>query len=258
MRGPCTQSWALFTLAMGLLLGGCSSSSGGSGGGGGTAGTDMPMLRVAHLAPEVPSAASTRLDFEIANEGSLNGFSFGRVSDYAALPPGIHTVSASKAGTSTQRLARLTARLELEGRYTVVAYRDSSEPSAMDLLIIDETTVGLSVDRGRLLIVNGADDSSWSGPNVVDADTDEVYAANLMFATQAAPVDLLAGEYSLGLDALPPSPIIDEGPFGVNLEAEQPFILVVVDTDTVDASVAAAVYVIGPTTAGSISALPPE
>lgn len=36
MRGPCTQSWALFTLEMGLLLGGCGSSSGGSGGGGAT------------------------------------------------------------------------------------------------------------------------------------------------------------------------------------------------------------------------------
>lgn len=255
MRGSCAQSWALFTLAIGLWLGGCSSSSGGDGGDGGT---DMPMLRVVHLAPEVPSATSTRLDFDIANEGSLNGFGFGRVSDYVALPPGIHTVSASKAGASTQRLARLTAPLELEGRYTVVAYRDSSEPDAIDLLIMDETTVGLPVDQGRLLIVNGADDSSWSAVNVIDANTDEVYAADLMFATQAAPVDLRGDEYSLGLDALPPSPVIDEGPFSVNLEAEQPLIFIVVDTDTVDASVAAAVYVIGPTTTGSISALLPE
>ena len=94
--------------------------------------------------------------------------------------------------------------------------------------------------------------------NVVDVDTNDVHAADLMFANQAAPVDLLAGPYSLGFDALPPSPMIDEGPYVVNLQEAEALILVVVDSDTVDASVAAAVYVIGPNTIGLISALPPE
>jgi hypothetical protein len=258
MSGKQMKSWALFALAIGLLPNGCSSSSGGSGGEGGADGTDMPMLRVAHLAPEVPAAGATRLDFDIVDEGSLNGFGFGRVSDYAALPPGTHTITASRAGTSTQRLGRLTTRLETEGRYTVVAYRDSTEPSALGLLIIDESTVGLAADRSRLLIVHGAGDSAWSTVNVVDADTDDVYAADLMFANQAEPVELLAGAYRLGFDVAPPSPMIDEGPFAVNLLGDEALILLVVDTDTVEASVTAAVYVLGPDTIGSISPLPPE
>jgi hypothetical protein len=256
---------ALRALSIGLTLVGCDASGGdfGPGGTGGAAGTggmggsDTAMLRVAHFAPEVPMASATEADFTIADEGSFNSIGFSRVSQYATLPSGSHVVSVTEPG-GREPLASMTLELEVDGQYTVVAYRDSREVTAMGLMLFEENTDGLAMDRGRVLVGHGADDSSWRVLSVVDADTDEVYALDLAFGNQAEPADLVADEYVVGFDVSPPSPMIDEGSFRLDVNAGQLSILVVVDNDTVDESVEEAVYAIGPNTSGPVPALPPE
>lgn len=258
-----TRTSGLFALAMGVVVTGCGSSSGGSdgdgfGGAGGAGGAETAMLRVAHLAPDVPAAGATEVDITIVDEGSLRSFSFGRVSAYTTLPTGLHTLRVTEPVVGGELLASITPELELDGWYTVIAFRDSREAGEMSLMLVEESTVGLATDSGRIVVGHVADDSSWAAVNVVDSDTDEVLAANLGFGERSEPSDQVAGQYSLGFDVSPPSPMIDEGPFRVNVDAEQPSILVVVDNDTADESVDAAVYAIGSDTAGLITPLPRE
>jgi hypothetical protein len=108
------------------------------------------------------------------------------------------------------------------------------------------------------VVGHGADDSSWPAVNVVDADTSAVLIADLMLGAQSESVELVAGDYALRFDGSSPPPTIEQGPFRANIEPRQSLILFVVDEDTVDDSVGAAVYAIGPDAKGSVPPLPPE
>lgn len=259
----------LLALAIGLASFGCDPSfsggppggglagMGGSGGGGGAGGADTAMLRVVHLAPEVPRSGATEVDFTIADEGSFNSIGFGRASRYGRLSSGVHAVSVTEPGGGAP-LASVMPDLEAGFRYTVVAYRNSGEASAMSLMLFEENTDGLGMDSGRVLAGHAADDSSWGVVHLINAGNDEVLAADLVFGTEGDPIDLVAGEYDLGFSVASPPPTIDHGPFRVSVEAAQPLILVVVDTDTIDGSVDPTVYTLTPDTMGMVTATPLE
>lgn len=218
----------------------------------------MARIRVAHLAPEVPTADDTSVDFVIVDEGSFTAVGFAEVSGYVTLPPDAYFLDVLPAGTSGEPLASTVATLARGGVYTVVAYRDSGESSLTNLFMFEQSTNALAVDRGRVVMANGADDSSWQVVNVVDADTDVVLVSDLLFGTQSDPSDISAGELSFGFDVVPPSPAIDEGPFSAEVVAGEYSILIAVDNDTVDGSVDPSVYAIGPMTEDAITPLPPS
>jgi hypothetical protein len=261
-----TPILTLFVLVVGLASFGCNFSSGGdlgdggstggggSGGAGGAGGADPAMLRVAHLAPEVPRSGATEVDFTIVDQGSFNSIGFGRVSRYGALSSGVYFLAVTEPGGGPP-LATLMPDLEAGVRYTVVAYRDSG---AMSLMLFEERTDGLGIERGLVLAAHAADDSSWGALHLINAGTDEVLAADLAFGIVSDPIDLVAGEYELGFAVASPPPAIDRGPFRASVEAAQSLILVVVDADTADESVDPSVYILTPDTIGMITATPLE
>lgn len=254
---------ALLELAIGIALIGCNSSSGmigtgATGGGGGMGGSETAMLRVAHFASDVPLASATEMDFVIPGEGSFNSIGFGQVAQYATVRTGRHIVSANEPGAGGELLSSITAPLEIDGRYTIVAYRDSREAAALGLMILEEETAGLAMGSGRVLIGHAADDNSWQTVNVVDFESDQVFAADLVFRGQTVPRDLVAGEYLFDFDVLAPVPIAAQGLFRLNVETGQSSLLIVVDHEVMDESVDVAVYAIGPTTVGPVSPLPSE
>ena len=263
--GPRVVS-SLSIAVLGLVLFGCSSSSGGGGGtaaGGGAggetgAGGMVPStVRVAHLAVAVPEVDAARLDFTVVDQGSFNDIAFGRASGRATLAAGMHRVEATEPGSGSP-LASVTWELEPEGRYTVVAYRNSGEAASTGLVVFDEGTEGLEVDHGRVVIGHGVDDSTWATVAVVDSDASEVLATGLVLGGQTVPIDLVAGPHELGFSVSSVPPMIDEGPFPVDVSTGETTVLIVVDGDFVDASVDATVYILEPDTAGMIPAIPLE
>lgn len=252
--------WSLSIAVLGLVVFGCASSSGGGGGAGGEAGAGgiaPSILRVAHLAVAVPEADAARLDFTVVDQGSFNDIAFGRASGRATLAAGTHRVDATEPGGGPP-LASVTWELEPEGRYTVVAYRNSGEAISTGLIVFDEGTEGLEAGRGRIVIGHGADDSTWATVDVVDSDASEVLATGLVLGGQTAPIDLAAGPRELGFSVSSVPPVIDEGPFPVDVSTGETTVLLVVDGDLVDASVDATVYILEPNTTGMIPAIPLE
>lgn len=213
------------------------------------------MLRVVHLAVGVPGVDEPRLDFTVVDEGSFNGIAFGRASQRALLPAGVHRLHVTGPGGG-QPLATLTWDLEVDARYTVVAYRDSSEASSTGLILFEEGSDGRPIDRGWVLIGHGADDSTWSTMALVDSDANQVLATGLVLGSRAEPIELPPGSYDLGFSVSSPPPAIDEGPLRIDVTIDETLLFIVVDGDIVDGSVDLAVYVLEPDTTGMIPAVP--
>lgn len=264
MKDGCTPISILLVLVIGLTSFGCNSLEaggdtggvgGGPGGAGGAGGVATAMLRVVHLAVGVPEVDATRLDFTVVDEGSFNGIAFGRASQPATLPSGMHSLDVTEPGGG-QLLASVTWELEADGRYTVVAYRDSSESTTTGLMLFDGSADGLAIGSGRVLMGHGADDSTWAMVDVVDSDANEVLAAGLVLGSQTEAIDLAAGEHELGFSVASPPPAIDKGPFPIDVSADETLVIIVVDGDVVDQSVDATVYILGPDTTGMVPAIP--
>lgn len=214
------------------------------------------MLRVVHLAVGVPGIDEPRLDFTVVDEGSFNGIAFGRASQPAILSAGEHRLNVTYPGGG-QLLATLAWELEVDARYTAVAYRDSSQASSTGLILFEDGSDGRPVDRGRVLFGHGADDSTWSTMAVVDSDANQVLATGLVLGSRTEPIDLPAGPHDLGFSVSSPPPAIDQGPFRIDVTIDETLLLIMVDGDIVDGSVDLAVYVLEPDTAGMIPAIPP-
>ena len=256
------------TLTCAVASAACSSSSSGGGGGfigtggqaggggeGGQGGVESAMLRVAHMATDVPSATATEVDFFIVGEGSFNSIGFGRVTLYATVPAGPQVVEVRTLGGGGV-LATASGDFEPGSRHTFVAYRDAAEATEMRLMEFDEDVSGLDPTQGRLWVGHGVDDASWSIVHVVRVDENEVPLAQLELGEQTPPIDLDEGPHGLGFDIAAPSPTIDYGPFTIAVEGGEPLILFAVDQDTTDLSALAEVFRIGPDTSGAIDPLP--
>lgn len=250
----------VLVLVHALTAFGCAANEGGGGGSSGFGGVggaplvETSTLRVAHVAVGGPGVDSPELDFNIADQGSFNGISFGRATQLATLPSDVHQLSAAEPGRMTP-LANVTWELEADVRYTVAAYRERDPVDAIGLFIFDERIDGLELGRGRVLIAHGAADSAWGTLNVVDTGTNEVIAAALAPGDQAQPIDLAAGSYELGLSISSVPPTIDAGPFLIDVAADETTVLILIDEDPSDGSVEGVVYVLEPTTVGAIPAI---
>lgn len=248
-----------------VLVGCGSSSSGGTGGGfgggggvggeGGQGGIEPAMVRMVHLATDVPRPDRTEVNFFMIGSGSFDFIGFGIATLYGVVPPGTLVVEARTLGRGNV-LATASGEVESGGHYTFVAYRDGAQATSMSLAFFDEGVSDLSPTQGRLWVGHGVDDASWDTVQVVLADGDLMPIAQLGLGQQTPPIDLDAGSHSLGFDITAPSPAIDVGPYSVELDAGTPLILFAVDRDTSNLSVIPEVFPIVPDFAGAIDPLP--
>jgi len=235
--------------------GGPGPGTGGGGGEGGAGGVETSSLRVAHLAVGIPEVGATRLDFRVVNQGSFNDIAFGRVSQSAELPSGVHQLDLMLPGGVTP-LVGVSWELEADVRYTVVAYRDATAPELTGLIVLEERTNGLAVDRGRVLVGHGADDSTWATVAIVDVSANALLASGLVLGTQIEPVDLEPGPQELGFSISSVPPAIDEGPFEIDVSAGETSVVIPVDENLVDGATDPVIYVLKRGTVGMIPVVP--
>ena len=253
--------------AMGFVtaLAACSSSNStgidgtggasGFGGQGGQGGVEPALVRMVHLATDVPRPERTEVNFFMIGSGSFDFIGFGIVTLYGVVPPGPLVVEARTLGRGDV-LATASAEVESGRYYTFVAYRDEAQATEMNLAFFDEDVADASATQGRLWVGHGVDDASWDSVQVVLADGDPMPLATLGLGEQTPPIDLDAGPHEIGFDIAAPSPAIDVGPFTVELDPGNPSIVFAVDRDTTNLSVSPEVFAIGPNTSGAIDPLP--
>lgn len=256
-----TLPFALIGLAVtALAVVGCGDDTSGTGGTGGMpAGT--AMVRVAHLAPEVPADGDTAVDILVGGEPSgIEDLEYGNVTAYVELPAGSYTFGIAAAGTTTSVLD-IPATLAADGVYTVIAYRDQSETVPVQVFLIVESTAGLATGSGRVFVAHGADDSLLDPVDVIATEApDPPVIDDFAFGT-VEDLDLPAGNVNIGFDVTGNGEA-DAGPLEAPVTADIVTILVAVDEDTTDTgsgdpAIDPQVYAILPTTEGAISTLAP-
>jgi len=236
-------------------------ATGGSGGAGGAGGGEMAMVRVAHLAPEVPSADNTGVDILVDGAASgIENLQFGNSTGYVSLPAGDYVFGVAAAGTTTS-LLDVPATLPAGGIFTVVAYRDSAAAVPVNVLLFDEDPTGLASGSGRVLVGHGADAEAVDPVDIV-TDASAVVVDELAFGATAGPLDLAEGTVNIGFDVdtaaagggTDANDDLDVGPLAAPVTADVVTLLVAVDTDT-SAELVPAIYALLPTTEGAITTL---
>ncbi|MDH3622548.1 MAG: DUF4397 domain-containing protein [Myxococcales bacterium] len=258
--------------ALGFALVGCGDDAvdgtGGTGGAGATGGTGgsggsdgMAMVRVAHLAPEVPSAGNTGVDILLDGAASgIENLQFGNSTGYVSLPAGDYVFGVAATGTTTS-LLDVPATLPAGGIFTVVAYRDSAVAVPVNVLLFDESLMGLAAGNGRVLVGHGADAAAVDPVDIV-TDASAVVVDELAFGATAGPLDLAEGTVNIGFDVdtaasgggTDANDDLDVGPLAAPVTAGVVTLLVAVDTDT-SAELVPAIYALLPTTEGAITTL---
>ena len=241
------SGFLVFLVLVSVALAGCSDDD--------SASDIMPMIRVAHLAPEVPTRDDASVDFVIVDQGRFAAVDFGDVSGYAALPRGDYLLEVFPSGVESDPLATIAITLQRRGTYTIVAYRDSAEAGLTGLFVFEDVDPP-SGNAAEIVVAHGVDDSAAPTLTVVDATTREVLVPALAFGTQSDPIEVRAGSLDFGFGFSAIDPTIDAGPFRANVLEGERSILVAIDRDTRDDFVTVAAYAIGPSTRGAISPLP--
>ena len=252
--------WLSTAAALALGLVGCGSDGndgmGGNGGSGGSAGSGgsggMPMgtamVNVAHLAPEVPAAGDTAVDILVNGATAIEGLSYGQSTGRVPLDPGSYTFGVAVAG-STEAVIELPATLNDGDDLTVVAYRTNEAPFVA-AFVFNNSTEGLEAGNGRVFVGHGANDSLLDPVDVIVTDEgacpppllDQFAFGTIAPATDN--LDLPAGSVNIGFDLDPGDCTAEAGPIEVPVTADVVSILVAVDEDTLDESLAPQVWAI--------------
>lgn len=256
--------WLGLVAALALGLVGCgdddnaAAGAGGAAGSGGSGGSDsqMAMIRVAHLAPEIPSAENTGVDILVNGEASgIEDLQFGNSTGYVELPAGDYTFGIAPTG-STSTVLDVPATLPAGGIFTVVAYRDAMANVPVNVLLFDESPAGLESGSGRVLVGHGADDTLLNPVTVVNTDDDSAIVEDLAFGAIAGPLDLPEGSVNIGFD-ITGDGMSETEPLQAPITADVVTTLVAVDTNTDDEALAPVVYALLPSTSGAIATLAP-
>jgi hypothetical protein len=239
---------AVAALAVGLV--GCGDDDGGSGGSGGTGGmqTGTAMVNVVHLAPEVPAAGDTAVDILVNGAAAIEGLSYGEATGRVMLDAGDYTFGIAAAGGSSAVLS-FDATLNDGDDLTVVAYR-TNDAVPVNVFVFSNATDGLAAGNGRVFVGHGANDSLLDPVDVIVTDEGGCPPALLdqfAFGTTAPAtgnLDLPAGSVNIGFDLDPGDCTAEAGPIEVPVTADVVSILVAVDEDTTDESLAPQVWAI--------------
>jgi hypothetical protein len=150
-------------------------------------------LRVLHLSPNAPPV------IPVVDGTTFGQVSFSESTDYA--PVGSATATLDVTLDSTLATSVLSADLELDlgKRYTAVAFDNVANLSAT---FFEDDAAGLLSGEIRVRAIHGAPSVGQVDIYAMDDDGGQaLILENVDFGDVAAPLDLPAGAYTLGVDA---------------------------------------------------------
>ena len=220
---------------------------------------ETAQVRIAHLAPEVPTAGDTNVDILVNGNTALTDIEFREATGFVELPVGDYTFGIAAAGSSDP-VFEFPATLEAGAILTVVAYRTvvSGADEPVGVLVFDGSTDGLPMGSGRVIVGHGADDSLLDPVNVLNTGAcPPPLLADFEFGAVSPSLDLdIAGvNIAFNLSGSPECQV-DAGPLAAPITDDVVTLLVAVDNNVDDASLAPAVYaIIGDFSGNDIPAL---
>lgn len=184
---------------------GGTAGSGGSGGSGGAG--EMAMVRVAHLATDLPTAENTAVDVTVDGAVAVEGLTFEQSTGFVSLAAGEHTFGVNVAGTDTEVFS-ITTTLPADSISTVVAIAsvnvDTDAQNPLNVLLFSGDLTDLPAGSGRVLVGHGFDAVAFEIVDVILPATcadDGALVEDLEFATVRDVADLPADEYVIALAA---------------------------------------------------------
>ena len=208
---------------------------------------ETAQVRIAHLAPEIPTAGNTNVDILVNGNTAIADIEFREATGFIELPVGDYTFGIAVAGDDSP-VFEFPATLEPNAILTVGAYRTvaSGADDPVDVLVFDGSTDGLPMGSGRVIVGHGADDSVLDPVNVLNTgDCPPPLLPNFEFGAVSDSLDLDIAGVNIAFN-LPSSPEcqIDAGPLAAPITDDVVTLLVAVDNDVNDGSLAPAVYAI--------------
>jgi hypothetical protein len=214
------------------------------------------------LAPEIPEAGNTAVD--ILLDGVFSGITltFGQATGFVPLPAGSYEVGIAPAGSTTPVLT-LPLVLAQGDIVTAVAIRDTEimvTDSPIAVLAFPGSTDDLPDGEGRVFVGHGADDTLLNPVGVIDATNCPPPIINeFAFATVAGPLDLPEVTIPVAFSLRPSDDecAVSAGPLDAPVTPGVVTILVAVDNDVSNESLAPAIYALIGDAEGTIPTLMP-
>jgi len=188
--------------------GGGAAGAAGAGGSGGSGGAgEMAMVRVAHLATNLPTAEDTAVDVTVDGAVAIPGLTFEQSTGFVSLTAGEHTFGINVAGTETEVFS-ITTVLDADSISTIVAIADVNvgmdAEDPLNVLLFDGDLAELPSEQGRVLVGHGFDAVAFEIVDVILPETCEAEGAlveDLEFGTVRFVADLPEGEYVIAIAA---------------------------------------------------------
>jgi hypothetical protein len=222
-------------------------------------GPETAQLRVAHLAPEIPSDTDTAVDILINGNTAIPGLEFGNATGFVELPVGEYIFGIAPAG-STEPVFTFTQELTAGSVTTAVAYRtvDNGGDSPVSVLAFDGDAEGIEAGLGRVLVGHGADDILLEPVDVIVPDTcdmDGPLIDDFMFGTVEGPLALPATTVPIAFSLTDtPECDVDAGPLDAPVTEGVVTLLIAVDNDTTE-DLSPAIYALIGDASGEIPTL---
>ncbi len=200
--------------AAALAVTGCSdddnggtAGAGGNGGNGGNGGAgEMAMVRVAHLAANLPTPADTAVDVTVDGAVAIPGLTFEQSTGFVSLTAGEHTFGINVAGGD--EVFSITTTLPADSISTIVAIAsvnvETDAENPLNVLLFNGDLTDLADGSGRVLVGHGFDAVAFEIVDVILPATcaaDGALVEDLEFATVRDVADLAGGDYVIALAA---------------------------------------------------------
>lgn len=222
---------------------------------------DFAEVRIAHLAPDVPSEGDTAVDILINGNTAIEGVTFETATPFVSLPVGDYNFGIATPG-STDPVFDADVTLTDGQVLTVVAIRSTVQTggdSLVTVLTFDGSTDGLPTGSGRVIVGHGADDSLLDPVNVLNTGAcPPPLLPNFAFGTVSDSLDLDIAGVNIAFNLTGSAECaVDAGPLAAPITDDVVSILVAVDRDVDDSSLDPAVYALIGEASGNIPTLSP-
>lgn len=223
--------------------------------------SDVAKVRVAHLAPEIPSDSDTAVDILVNGNTAISGLEFANATGFVDFPVGTYNFGIAAEG-STMTVFDADVPLTADQIVTVVAIRNtvnSGDEELVTVLLMDGSTDGLAMGSGRVVVGHGADDSLLDPVNVLNTgDCPPPLIPNFAFGTVADPLDVEAAGVNIAFNLTSSDAcVVDVGPLAAPVADDVATLLIAVDTNVADTNPAPAVYALIDDASGEIPTLSP-
>lgn len=191
----------------------------------------MAMVRVAHLATDLPMPADTAVDVTVDGAVAIPGLTFEQSTGFVALTAGEHTFGVNVAGTATEVFS-ITTTLPADSISTIVAIAsvnvgtDAQDP--LNVLLFNGDLTDLPAGSGRVLVGHGFDAVAFEIVDVIlpaTCEDDGALVEDLAFASVEVVGDLAAADYVIAL-AAPDSCVAAVGPLTAPVTADVATLLI--------------------------------